>query len=81
MQTSLAHSGNHWGFVVFDEPEQQKMQDASSDALYAAVGAMQPQDAQTIVATSAAADDVAQRLANIPHRLIEFGDKVIRPVQ
>jgi predicted nucleic acid-binding Zn-ribbon protein len=81
LQTSLAHGGNHWGLVVFDEPEQQKMQDASSDALYSAIGAMRPEDSQTIVATSAGVEDVAQRLANIPHNLIEFGDKVIRPVR
>jgi len=81
LQVSLSHQGNHWGVVVFDEPEQQKMRETSSDALYAEIAQMQPQDFQVIIATSASVDVTSKRLDNLPHNLLEFGEKVIRPMQ
>jgi len=81
LQVSLSYKGNHWGILVYDEPEQQKMKEASSDALYAEIARMQPQDFQVIVATSAPGDITRSRLKNISHKnLLEFGEKVIRPM-
>ena len=34
LQVSIDNKCNHWGIIVYDEPEQQKMKEASSDALY-----------------------------------------------
>lgn len=81
LQVSLTHKGNHWGVLVFDEPEQQKMKEASSDALYAEIVKLQSQDFQIIVATSASEDMTRKRLEPLPQKhLLEFGDKVIRPI-
>lgn len=35
---------------------------------------------QVIIATSATVDKTHERLKNLPHTLLEFGEKVIRPV-
>jgi hypothetical protein len=81
VQISLSHGGKHWGILVYDEPEQQKMKEASSDALYAEIAKMPPEDLQVIIATSAPEDVTRRRLDNLPHwNLLEFGDKVIRPM-
>jgi len=81
LQVSIETGGKHWGVLVFDEPEQQKMQDASSDALYSAISRMDTSHAQVIIATSASKEVTRSRLDGIHHSLFEFGDKVIRPVQ
>jgi hypothetical protein len=78
---SSSHGGKHWGVLLFDEPEQQKMKDASSDALYTEIAQMQREDSQVIIATSASVDVTSRRLDNLPHKLLEFGEKVIRPIQ
>ncbi len=77
--SSMKHNGNHWGVIIFDEPEQQKMGEASSDALYKTIAEVRPKDFQVILATSASAEKTEVRLNGLPHKLIEFGDKVIRP--
>jgi hypothetical protein len=80
LQVSQSHSGNHWNLIVFDEPEQQRMKDASADQLYAQIGEMVPSSFQVIVATSAPADVTSRRLAGLPHQILEFGEKVVRPI-
>jgi hypothetical protein len=77
--TSMMHNGNHWGVIIFDEPEQQKMGEASSDALYKAIAEISPDEFQVILATSASVEKTSDRLQGLPYKLIEFGDKVIRP--
>lgn len=79
-QVSLIYKGKHWGVLLFDEPEQQKMKEASSDALYAEIAQMQQEEFQMIIATSASVDVTNKRIENIPHKLLEFGEKVIRPI-
>ena len=79
-QVSLIYKGKHWGVLLFDEPEQQKMKEASSDALYAEIAQMQQEEFQMIIATSASVDVTNKRIKNIPHKLVEFGEKVIRPI-
>jgi hypothetical protein len=81
LQVSLSHDGNHWGIIVFDEPEQQKMKEASSDALYAEIAKINTEEFQVIIATSASVDMTKKRLEKLPHNLLEFGDIVIRPIQ
>lgn len=81
LQVSSSHDGNHWGIIVFDEPEQQKMKEASSDALYAEIAKINTDEFQVIIATSASVDMTKRRLENLPHNLLEFGDIVIRPIQ
>lgn len=81
LQVSLSRGGKHWGVLLFDEPEQQKMSDASSDALYTEISQMQREDFQAIIATSASVDVTKRRLENLPHNLLEFDEKVIRPIQ
>jgi hypothetical protein len=80
LQVSSSHQGKHWGILFFDEPEQQKMKEASSDALYAEIGKMPQDEFQVIIATSAPADVTKRRVENLPHNLLEFGEKVIRPM-
>jgi len=81
LQVSSSHDGNHWGILVFDEPEQQKMKEASSDALYTEISKINTDEFQVIIATSASVDMTKKRLVNLPHNLLEFGDIVIRPIQ
>ena len=81
LQVSSSPGGKHWGVLLFDEPEQQKMKDASSDALYAEIAQMQREEFQVIIATSASMGVTSRRLDNLPHKLLEFGEKVIRPIQ
>ena len=80
LQVSSSHQGKHWGILFFDEPEQQQMKEASSDALYAEIGKMQPAEFQVIIATSAPADVTKRRIESLPHNLLEFGEKVVRPM-
>jgi hypothetical protein len=80
LQVSQSHDGNHWGIIVFDEPEQQQMRQTSADELYTEIGEMAPQGFQVIVATSAPADLTSRRLSGLPHNLLEWGEKVIRPL-
>ncbi|MGA9100327.1 MAG: hypothetical protein WB392_15505, partial [Methanotrichaceae archaeon] len=81
LQVSLSHRGKHWGILLFDEPEQQRMSDVSSDALYREISNMRQEEFQTLIATSAPVDVTNKRIKNIPHKLLEFGDRVIRPIQ
>jgi hypothetical protein len=78
-QVSLEQGGSHWGILVFDEPEQQKIQDASSESLYKEVSCIPANEFQMIIATSASKEVTIGRVNNIRHKLLEFGDKVIRP--
>ena len=80
LKVSLAFGGNHWGVLIYDEPEQQKMQEASSDALYKTIANMPSPDFQVIVATSATIEITQERLKDLPHHLLELGDKVIQPM-
>jgi hypothetical protein len=80
LQVSLDHQCNHWGIVIFDEPEQQQMREASSDALYLKISEIEPKDFQIIVATSASIEVTNRRLKKFPANLVEFGEKVIRPL-
>lgn len=81
LQVSMSYGGNHWGILLFDEPEQQKMSDVSSDALYAEIAQMRQEEFQAIIATSASVDVTRKRVREIPHKLLEFGEKVIRPIR
>ena len=81
LQVSSRLGGNHWGVITFDEPEQQQMKEADSTALYGELAKMTQDDFQVIIATSAPKDLTEDRLESLPHTLIEFGDKVIRPVE
>ncbi|MGD0953094.1 MAG: hypothetical protein ABR985_12005 [Methanotrichaceae archaeon] len=81
LQVSSSHSGKHWGVLFFDEPEQQNMRGVSSDTLYREISRMNQDEFQVIIATSAPVDVTNNRVKDVPHRLIEFGDKVIRPIQ
>ena len=80
-QVSLSYGGNHWGVLLFDEPEQQNMNYVSSDALYTEIAQMHQEEFQVIIATSASVDVTNERIRDIPHKLLEFGDVVIRPIQ
>jgi len=79
-QVSSSYRGNHWGVLLFDEPEQQNMKDISSDALYTKIAQMQQEDFQVIIATSASVDMTKRRLDKLPYNLQEFDEKVIRPI-
>lgn len=81
LQVSLSHDGKHWGVLLFDEPEQQKMSEVSSDALYKEISKMQKEEFQVIIATSAPEGVTNRRVAEITHKLLEFGDKVLRPLE
>jgi len=81
LQISLSHGGKHWGVLLFDEPEQQQMKETSSDALYYEISMMHSKEFQVIIATSAPVDVTNRRVKYIPHNLLEFGEKVIRPIE
>lgn len=76
LQVSNSYNTNHWGFCFFDEPEQQNMKDASSDAFYSQLGKMNTSNCQIIVTTSAKKEDIASWLTGIDSNFIECGDLV-----
>lgn len=80
LKVSFDMNGNHWGVLMYDEPEQQKMREASSDALYRTIANIPSEDFQVIVATSASIEITQRRLNGLKHHLLELGDKVIRPL-
>lgn len=80
LQVSISLYGNHWGIVLFDEPEQQKMKEASSDSLYAEIANMPPNECQVIIATSASEEVTRRRLQGLRHSIIDYGDRVIKPL-
>lgn len=46
------HHTNHFGFLIFDEPEQQRMKEASSEQLYKSLSSVKIANMQSIIATS-----------------------------
>ncbi|MCB2187656.1 MAG: AAA family ATPase [Deltaproteobacteria bacterium] len=80
LQSSTSYPTNHWGLIIFDEPDQQKMKDASTDELYQIISEINPNTTQSIIATSAPKEQTEIRLSRIEHNLIEYGDKVLVPL-
>jgi hypothetical protein len=72
---------NHWGVVIFDEPEQQKMKEASSVELYRSVASLAAERTQVIVATSEEFGSLEEKVSGFEVNLINLEDIVIRPFE
>ncbi len=70
---------NHFGFVVFDEPEQQRMKEASSKELYISLASAKISNMQSIVATSEDSALLKSKIENIKCNVLELNNKAIVP--
>lgn len=73
------YNTNHWGFIVFDEPEQQRMKEASSTILYSSLSQFSGSKNQCFIATSEDKKSINKKIADISCKIFEFGDQVIKP--
>lgn len=76
----VGSGGNHFGFVIFDEPGQHSMSLSSMNELLLEMSGRG--DVQSIVAASFEESDAAYRAATagVQHRLIHLGRKLIQPI-
>jgi hypothetical protein len=70
---------NHLKVSFFDEPAQQQINYESRQVFYNQVGSL-PSLHQIITTTSERTEILYSFLTNVPHNLIEFGTKVLRPL-
>jgi hypothetical protein len=70
---------NHFGFLIFDEPEQQRMKEASSEQLYKSLTNIKIANMQSIIATSEDKELLYAKVKNIKCNVLEFGNKAIVP--
>ncbi len=70
---------NHFGFLIFDEPEQQRMKEASSEQLYKTLASVKISNMQSIVATSEDIVLLNQKVKNLKTNILELGNKAIVP--
>lgn len=70
---------NHFGFLIFDEPEQQRMKEASSEQLYKTLASVKISNMQSIVATSEDIELLNQKVMNLKSNILELGNKAIVP--
>ena len=73
------YSTNHWGIIILDEPEQQRMKEASSAELYNSFSFNTPSSYQSIIATSESGNNLLAKVKNIECNFMDFGEKVITP--
>lgn len=70
---------NHFGFLIFDEPEQQRMKEASSEELYKSLTSIKISNMQSIIATSEDKDLLNEKIKNIKCNLLELNNRAIVP--
>lgn len=79
MLVSANYLTNHLGIAILDEPEQQRMKEASSEQLYISLSALKQNGFQSIIATSEDKNTLKMKLKGIDCQILEFGDEVIKP--
>lgn len=72
---------NHFGFLIFDEPEQQRMKEASSEQLYKTLASVKISNMQSIVATSEDSVLLNQKVNSLKANILELGNKAIVPIE
>lgn len=72
---------NHFGFLIFDEPEQQRMKEASSEQLYKTLSSVKISNMQSIVATSEDSVLLNQKVNSLKANILELGNKAIVPIE
>ena len=70
---------NHFGFLIFDEPEQQRMKDTSSEQLYKTLASVKISNMQSIVATSEDEKLLLEKIKGIKCNVLELSNKAIVP--
>ncbi|MGE0051313.1 MAG: AAA family ATPase [Arcobacter sp.] len=70
---------NHFGFLIFDEPEQQRMKDTSSEQLYKTLSSVKISNMQSIIATSEDEKLLLEKIKNIKCNVLELSNKAIVP--
>lgn len=77
LEVSFLAPTKHWGFVIFDEPEQQKMKEADCFAFFEKIASLEKEKFQAIITTSADKSDVEQRCVDLDCKIIECNDGVL----
>lgn len=70
---------NHFGFLIFDEPEQQRMKDTSSEQLYKTLSSVKISNMQSIIATSEDEKLLLEKIKSIKCNVLELSNKAIVP--
>jgi DNA repair exonuclease SbcCD ATPase subunit len=70
---------NHFGFLIFDEPEQQRMKDTSSEQLYKTLSSVKISNMQSIIATSEDEKLLLEKIKGIKCNVLELSNKAIVP--
>lgn len=70
---------NHLKVSFFDEPAQQQINHESRQVFYSQIGTFKPSH-QFITTTSERPEILEIFLSNVSHKMIEFGTKVLRPI-
>lgn len=70
---------NHFGFLIFDEPQQQRMKEISSEQLYKSLSSIKISNMQSIIATSEDEKLLLQKIKNIKCNVLELSNKAIVP--
>lgn len=70
---------NHFGFLIFDEPQQQRMKEISSEQLYKSLVSIKIANMQSIIATSESKQLLADKTKDIKCNVLELGNKAIVP--
>lgn len=70
---------NHFGFLIFDEPEQQRMKEASSEQLYKSLTSIKIANMQSIIATSEDEKLLAEKIKDIKCNVFELSNRAIVP--
>jgi hypothetical protein len=79
-ETCSQFDSNHIGVTFFDEPGQHAMANVSKFQFYHRIGHIDRNNNQILVATSEEHDTLVNMLKEIPHNLVSFDDKVIKPI-
>ena len=70
---------NHFGFLIFDEPEQQRMKDTSSEQLYKTLASVKISNMQSIIATSEDEKLLLEKIKGIKCNVLKLSNKAIVP--
>ncbi|MAD42368.1 MAG: hypothetical protein CL623_08260 [Arcobacter sp.] len=70
---------NHFGFLIFDEPQQQRMKEISSEQLYKSLNSVKVSNMQSIIATSEDKELLAGKIKDLKCNVLELNNRAIVP--
>jgi hypothetical protein len=80
LELSRDHQTNHPGMLMFDEPRQQSAHPVSFQQLLMRVANSAQFAQQVIFATSEEPSSLSEMLAGVPHKMISFDGRLLKPM-